>query len=160
MSCHPCIAQKVSYGTEAEQKLIGVLSAVVGEPLVKTAGTFDCMDLKGDGVFAELKRRGCDWHWSDTKIKEEGWLMPSCKIQRGWRELAKGNRVVFFYFWSQDKSLWMYEMHETDFTACRHFVPRGHYDNQLHVAIPQQEWQRIAVDVSGIVFEEDTCLID
>lgn len=161
MSLHPCIGFKVAYGTEAEQKLLPILSKVVGTELRKTSGTFDCMDLEGAGIFGELKRRGLDWFYTDTKIKEEGWLMPSCKVIRGWRELSEGKRVFFFYFWSKDKSLWLYEMKAGDFTRKGdHFVPKGHYDNQLHVAIKQERWQRVDVDLSDVVFEEETCLIE
>lgn len=161
MSRHPCIAQKVSYGTEAEQKLIPILSAIVGEPLKKTSATFDCMDLVGRSSFSELKRRTPDWFYTDAKIKKEGWLMPSCKVIRGWEELSKGKRVFFFYLWSKDKSLWMYEMRDGDFNKKDDYViPKGHYDNQLHVTIPQEKWRRIDVDLSSIIFEEDTCLIE
>jgi len=160
MSCHPNIKAKVVYGTEAEQKLLPILSHVVGEPLVKTSGTFDCMDMKGAGTFAELKRRGLDFSYCDEKIKREGWLMPSCKVIRSWTELAEGKRVFFFYYWGCDKTLWSYEMKEGDFSEgdC-HFVPKGHYDNQLHVAILQERWQRVDVDLSEVVFEEEGCLI-
>ena len=160
MSCHPCISAKVSYGLEAEQKLLPILSTVVGEPIRKTGGTFDCMDFGGDSSFSELKRRTSDFSYRDEKIEREGWLMPSCKVIEGWWKLSEGKRVFFFYLWSCDKSLWVYEMKEGDFTSGdSHKVPKGHYDNQLHVAIPQELWSRVDCDLSSLVFEEDLCWI-
>jgi hypothetical protein len=160
MSVHPNINAKVIFGTEAEQKLLPILSSVVGEKLYKTAGTFDCMDMVGSGIFAELKRRTSDWSYCDEKIQREGWLMPSCKVIRGWRELSEGKRVVFFYYWGFDKSLWVYEMKEGDFSSddC-HKIPKGHYDKQLHVTIHQDRWTRCDVDLSGVVFEDEECWI-
>ena len=160
MSLHPNIKSKVIFGTEGEQKLLPVLSQVVGEKLHKTSGTFDCMDMAGERVFAELKRRSMDFSYCDEKIKREGWLMPSCKVIRSWQELSEGKRVIFFYFWSCDKSLWMYEMKEGDFSSedC-HRVPNGHYDKQLHVAILQDRWSRVDVDLSDVIFEDEGCWI-
>jgi hypothetical protein len=161
MSKHPAINCLYSYGSEAEKILMPIVSRVVGDTLKKTSETFDSMDMVGRKTFCELKRRGLTWHYRDAKIKKEGWLMPSNKVMRGWEELSKGKRVFFVYFWSKDKSLWVYEMKEGDFSASGdHFVPKGHYDTQLHVAIPQDRWCRVDVDLSGVVFEEDRCWID
>jgi hypothetical protein len=30
----------------------------------------------------------------------------------------------------------------------------------LHVAIPQEKWKKVEVDLSEVVFEEDGCWID
>lgn len=160
MSCHPAIGGLVQYGTEAEEKLTAVLSDIVGETIKKTLKMFDVLDFQGSSTFAELKRRSSDYFYTDAKIKEEGWYVPSCKIIRGWDELSQGKRVLFFYLWMKDKSLWVYEMQEGDFSSndC-HKIPRGHYDNQLHVAIKEDQWCRCDADLSKIIFEEETCLI-
>lgn len=160
MSYHPAISGLVTYGKEGEEKLMEAISYVVGEAVTKTTATFDTMDFEGHFSFSELKRRSSDWFYCDEKIKREGWLIPSCKVIRGWEELSNEKRVFFFYFWMRDKSLWMFEMKEGDF--CNdgdHFIPKGHYDKMLHVAIQQDRWKRINCDMSSIVFEEDTCLI-
>ena len=160
MSVHPSIKSKVVFGTEAEQKLLPILSQAVNEKLHKTSGTFDVMDMVGSGIFAELKRRTSDFSYCDEKIQREGWLMPSCKIIRAWQELSEGKRVVFFYYWGCDKSLWMYEMSEGDFSSGdSHRVPNGHYDRQLHVAIVQDRWSRVDADLSEVVFEDEGCWI-
>lgn len=159
MSCHPCIASKVAYGEEGEQKLLGLLSDSVGEPLVKTKETYGILDFEGETVVAELKKRTSDWSYGDQKIQKEGWLIPSCKILKGWEQRSLGKRVVFFYYWACDKSLWMYELEDGDFTSAgSHFVPKGHYDQMLHVAVPQARWtRRGSVEVA---FEEDGCWIE
>lgn len=160
MSKHPGISSLVAYGYEGEDKLTSAISTYLGEHVVKTSATFDSMDFCGEKTFSELKRRSTDWTYYDTKIKEEGWLMPSNKVMKGWEEISKGKRVFFFYFWSFDKTLWAYEMSETDFTQKDdHFVPRNHYDNMLHVTIPQEKWTFVE-KLSSIVFEEETCWID
>jgi hypothetical protein len=161
MSCHPQISSLVAYGSEAEVKLVSILSALMGEPVVKTSGTFDAMDFQGATTFSELKRRSSDHHYTDAKIRTEGWLMPSSKVMKGWQALSEGKRVVFWYFWMRDKSLWSYEMSETDFSQPgSHFVPTNHYDTQNHVTIPQDQWVRASVDCSSLVFEEDLCWIE
>lgn len=85
--------------------------------------------------------------------------MPSTKILRGWDELSKGKSVFFFYYWGCDKTLWVYEMKEGDFSTAHHRIPRGHYDQQLHVAIHQDRWSRCDVDLSTVLFEEEGCWI-
>lgn len=160
MSLHPCIAAKVAYGTEGEDKLLPVLSDVVGQPLKKMKGTYSVLDFYGNSVFVELKKRTPQWSYTDPKIQKEGWLIPSCKILFGWTMLEKGKRVFFAYYWSFDKSLWIYELKAGDFTTGGHFVPEGHYDQMLHVAIPQEKWKKVEVDLSEVVFEEDGCWID
>lgn len=158
MSLHPCISSKVAYGEEAEEKLISVLSDAVGEPLVKTSETYGVLDFKGLTVMAELKKRTSDWSYLDEKIQREGWLIPSCKILKGWEQMALGKRVVFFYVWACDKSLWMYELQEGDFTSeGSHFIPKGHYDKMLHVAVPQSKWTNLGT--VSVRFTEEECWI-
>lgn len=155
---HPSISSLVSYGEEAEQKLLSFLSDAVGEPLTKTKETFGILDFAGETVVAELKKRTSEWSYLDEKIQREGWLIPSCKILKGWDQMSEGKKVVFFYSWACDKSLWMYELQEGDFTSPgSHFVPRGHYDQMLHVAIPQSKWTSLGR--VEITFEEDECWI-
>jgi hypothetical protein len=161
MSLHPSISAKVSYGKEGQTALTTVISQILGEEMTETKATFDTLDFESPTIFAELKRRTRDWTYLDKKIQEEGWLIPSCKIHRAWEELARGKRVFFFYFWSFDKSLWMFEMKSDDFSEGEktHFIPRYHYDTQLHVAAHQSRWTRCEVDLSHLVFEEDLCWI-
>lgn len=160
MSCHPAIHSKVVYGTEGEDKLLPVLSAALGKPLRKIGNSFSVLDFKGEGVFAELKKRTSEWSRQDPKIKNEGWLIPSCKILQSWAEMDKGNEVVFFYFWASDKTLWSYRLKRTDFTTGGHFVPKGHYDQMLHVAVPEHLWEQVSLDGFDLQFEEDTCWIE
>ena len=159
MSRHPNINFLVSYGNEGEQQLIKIISDIVGSTLKKTSYTFDSMDMESDSCLVELKRRSSDWSYSDKKIKEEGWLMPSIKVLKAHEVRSEGKKAYFFYFWSKDKSLWSLEIHEGDFCSCPHFVPKGHYDNQLHVAIPQERWTKHNVDLSMLQFAEDECMI-
>lgn len=160
MSCHPGISSLVAYGAEGELLLTSILCDIVGETISKTSGTFDTMDFEGETTFSELKRRSSDFFYCDTKIKEEGWLMPSCKVIKSWEKLSEGKKVFFFYFWMRDKSLWYYEMKEGDFSKEEHKPPKNHYDKQLHVTIQEDKWKRCNVDCSSIVFEEDKCWIE
>lgn len=160
MSCHPSISSLLEYGKEGETKLLSSISAYVGEPVTKTKGVFDNMDFISESFFCELKRRSKDYSYCDEKIKKEGWLISSSKVIKGWEEIAKGKRVFFFYFWTWDKSLWVYELQEGDFTQDgSHFIPKGHYDTMLHVTIPQDKWIRCG-ELSDVVFEEDVCWIE
>jgi len=159
MSQHPNIQALVSYGLEAQQSLEEAISIVLDEPMKQTAATFDTLDFHSKTKFAELKRRTPEWSYHDEKIKKEGWLIPSCKILRGWEELSQGKRVFFFYFWSFDKSLWVFEMKVGDFSQTPHFIPKNHYDQMYHVAVPQDRWRHCEVNLSHLVFEEDLCWI-
>lgn len=159
MSCHPNIAALVSYGLEGQQSLADAISTVLGEPMEQTTATYDTLDFQSKTLFAELKRRKPEWSYYDEKIKKEGWLIPSCKILRAWEELDKGKRVFFFYFWSSDKTLWVFEMMPGDFSSTPHFIPKNHYDQMLHVAVPQERWRRCEVDLTHLQFEEDQCQI-
>lgn len=157
---HPALSSLKKYGLEGEVKLLASVSVHVGEPVTKTKYEKDTMDMEGATTFSELKRRSSDWSYHDEKIKREGWLMPSSKVMRGWECLSDKKKVFFFYFWMCDKSLWVYEMKEGDFTGSKdHFIPHGHYDNQLHVRIPEEKWTKCAV-LSDVVFEEDLCWIE
>lgn len=158
MSKHPAISTLVAYGAEAERILLPILSQIVQDGLKKTDGCFNTMDFQGKRTFAELKRRSKDWSYTDERIRQEGWLIPSCKILRGWEELSKGKDVFFFYFWMCDKSLWFYQLREGDFTGPKdHFVPKNHYDQMLHVTIPEEKWTFVT-KVENL-FEEEQCLI-
>jgi hypothetical protein len=157
MSCHPNIEHLVTYGKEAEEALAPLLSQIVGDTLLKTGSEFDSLDFQGDHTFAELKRRSDDWSYTHPKIQQEGWLIPSCKIMRGWTELAKGRKVFFFYAWDCDRSVWMYELAPGDFTSGGHFIPKGHYDAMLHVAVPQSRWTRLPVEAP---WKAQGCWID
>ena len=161
MSKHPAINSLYTYGSEAEKYLMPIISRAVGDKLKKTSETFDSMDMTGKKTFCELKRRSSDWSYHDEKIKKEGWLMPANKVMRAWQELSEGKKVFFVYFWGFEKSLWLYEVKDTDFKKKEDYViPKNHYDNQLHVTVPQEKWTRVAVDLSGVIFEEDKCWID
>ena len=157
MSQHPAISSLVAYGTEAEQILLPMLSVAVGEPLTKTGGKMDTMDFEGRTVVGELKKRSSDWSYKNKKIYDEGWLIPSCKIIKGWEQIAAGKRVVFFYFWMEDKSLWMWEMEEDDFIDGGHFIPKNHYDQMLHVAVHQSSWEFVGFVENK--FQEEECWI-
>lgn len=161
MSKHPAINSLYSYGIEGEEKLLSTISFYVGEPVKKTSATFDHLDAIGTNSFSEIKRRGSDWSYHDKIIKQEGWILPSCKVIRAWEELSKGKKVYFFYFWMVDKSLWVYEMKPNDFTDAKsHFIPNGHWDNMLHVRIMEDKWKRVNCDLRNVVFEEDQCWIE
>lgn len=158
---HPQLSSLKQYGLEGEVKLLASVSVCVGEPVTKTSWEKDAMDMMGATTFSELKRRSSDWCYHDEKIKKDGWLVPSSKVMRGWEELSNGKKVFFFYFWMFDKSLWMYEMKDGDFTQPNdHRPPKNHYDNQLHVWIPEEKWTRCKVDLSDVVFEEELCWIE
>jgi len=54
----------------------------------------------------------------------------------------------------------MYELKEGDFSQDgSHFIPKGHYDSQLHVRIPQKKWTQCG-NLSDVAFEEDVCWIE
>jgi len=115
----------------------------MGKTLVKTAEEVDTMDFMGDGCFVELKTRSDQYHYSQAFIQKDGWILPSCKIARARYEVSQGNRVVFFYFWKADKTLWRWDFSEEGCLGAKEEYPSWHHDKQKQIYIKQQHWKRV-----------------
>jgi hypothetical protein len=139
---HPFHARS-RVGLYYEKILKPALEVTVGEDLVKTAEDTDTMDFEGKTVFVELKSRSDQYHYSQEFIQREGWLLPSCKIARAREEVARGKRVVFFYFWKAGKSLWSWEFSEAGLVDCEEKYPSWHLDKQKQVYIKERHWSRV-----------------
>ena len=141
-SSHPFHKRSI-FGYHYENLLKATLERVVGEPIVKTSEEYDTMDFQGNTSFLELKARSDQYHYSQSFIKKQGWLLPYCKIQRAKEEVAKGKRVVFFYFWKADKTLWMWEYSEEALTDCIIKYPDWHIDQQQQIYVKEMHWKKV-----------------
>ena len=139
---HP-FHERGRFGLYYEKILQPALEMSVGQPLVKTAMTTDTMDFEGETCFVELKSRGDQYHYTQSFIKKDGWLLPSCKIRRAREEVEKGKQVVFFYFWTAGKSLWRWDFNESDLVGCKEEYPLWHHDKQKQIYIKEQCWTRV-----------------
>lgn len=139
---HP-FEQRSKLGFYYETVLQPALERVVGEALVKTSEETDTMDFEGETCFVELKSRSDQYHYSQSFIKKDGWLLPSCKITRAREEVKKGKRVVFFYFWKAGKSLWMWEFSEEGCLGAKEEYPKWHQDKQKQTYIHERVWTRV-----------------
>jgi len=141
-ACHP-YHSRGPLGLYYEKILQPALEHTVGTELVKTAEEMDCMDFEGDNIFVELKTRSDQYHYSQTFIQREGWILPSCKIKRAIAEVKKGKRVVFFYFWKAGKSLWAWEFSLKDIKDIDEKYPEWHFDRQKQAYVKQDKWVRV-----------------
>lgn len=130
-------------GLYYEKILKPALETAVREALVKTAEEMDCMDFEGQSCFVELKTRSDKYHYSQSFIQRDGWLLPSCKITRAREEVKKGKRVVFFYFWKAGKSLWRWDFSEEGCRNALEKYPEWHDDKQKQIYIKEQHWTRV-----------------
>lgn len=130
-------------GLYYEKVLQPALETAVGETLVKTAEERDTMDFEGETCFVEVKTRSDQYHYNQPFIKNDGWLLPFCKIVRARQEVKKGKRVVFFYFWKAGKSLWRWDFSEEGCLGAKEEYPPWHQDKQKQVYIKEQHWTRV-----------------
>jgi hypothetical protein len=130
-------------GLYYEKILHPTLEKIVGETLVKTASCFDEVDFEGETCFVELKTRSDKYHYSQSFIQKDGWILPSCKIMRAREEVKKGKKVFFFYFWKAGKSLWIWEFSEEGCLGAKEEYPSWHQDGQKHIYIKQSNWKRV-----------------
>lgn len=130
-------------GLQYEKVLQPTLEKAVGETLVKTSDELDCMDFEGATTFVELKSRGDQYHYSQHFIKKDGWLLPYCKIQRARAEVAKGKKVIFFYFWRAGKTLWRWDFSEEGCLDALEKYPEWHVDKQKQIYIKEHHWKQV-----------------
>jgi len=130
-------------GLYYEKILHPALERSVGLTLVKTAEEVDTMDFMGTDCFVELKTRSDQYHYNQTFIQKDGWILPSCKIVRARYEVSQGNRVVFFYFWKADKTLWRWDFNEESLVDAKEEYPQWHHDKQKQIYIKQHHWKRV-----------------
>ena len=131
------------FGLYYETILKPSLETAVGEPLLKTFMGLDTMDFEGETCYVELKTRGDQYHYTQSFIKKDGWLLPSCKIHRAREEVKKGKKVVFFYFWTAGKSLWRWDFNEEGLLDCKEEYPEWHHDKQKQTFIKEHHWVRV-----------------
>jgi len=139
---HPFHKRSV-FGYHYEQILKPKIEEILGEAVDKTSEETDMMDFFGESYFAELKTRGDQYHYSQWFIKKDGWLIPTCKIRRAIEEVREGKKVVFFYFWTAGKSLWMWEFKEEDLRDTLDCVPSWHQDHQRQSYVMEHHWTRV-----------------
>lgn len=137
--------ERVAYGTHLELVLLPKLSEYLNQPIKKTTYEYSLLDFSGQHFWAELKVRTSDYHYSDPKIKEEGWLIPACKIRQAQLEYYLNKKdVYFFYLWERDSSLWVYKYNPQDFVALKSRIPQWHLDKQHHYFLPESCWKLIS----------------
>lgn len=130
------------FGKSAEKDIKPYLEFLLGEELTKTESAYDTMDFVSENYFIELKTRTVRYHWDTPLIHKEGWLIPACKIDRARKEKKK---VLFFYFWKSDNSLWELEYSPEAFADLEPAIPSWHADKQLHYYVPQDRWRLISI---------------
>lgn len=138
-SSHP-FYQRSKYGLYYETILKPKLEDLIGEPILKTTMETDTMDFESETAFIELKTRSDQYHPSQSFIKKDGWILPYCKIQRAREEVAKGKRVIFFYFWLAGKTLYRWDFSEAGILDAKVEYPAWHRDHQQQIYIKEHHW--------------------
>lgn len=131
------------FGFHYEKLLKEKIESVIGEPIQKTSYSGDMMDFESKNYFIELKSRGDQYHFSQTFIKKDGWLLPYCKIDRARKEKSEGKICIFFYFWTAGRSLWKWDFNEEDLVGCKVEYPPWHQDGQRQIYIPEKCWIQV-----------------
>ena len=108
------------------------------------------MDYVSTDYWVEIKTRKQTFSHADEVIKKEGWLLPFCKIERALNERKK---VLFYYYWKKDRSLWVWNFEEVAAKTLKSFVPHFHAAAQKHVAVPADWWKLV-----GYVDEQEGSL--
>jgi hypothetical protein len=132
--------ERWEFGKASEKEIKPFLESIIGEPLIPTSKFYDTMDFESESYLIELKTRSNKYHWDSPVILKEGWLLPECKIDRAKKETKK---VLFFYFWASDQSLWTLEYSPEVFADLKPKIPFWNPDRQPHFYVPQDEWTRI-----------------
>ena len=120
------------------------LENIVGEALTKTSESCDEMDFESENYYVELKTRSDSYHPSQWFIKRDGWILPYCKILRARQEIAKGKRVIFFYFWIAGKTLYRWDFTEEGVGDAKLEYPEWHLDQQQQIYIKEHHWIQIS----------------
>ena len=113
---------------------------VLGEELKVSSYFWDTIDLESENYLVEVKSRTYNYHWKDDFIEKEGWLIPECKVKRARTEKKK---VIFYYYWRSDGSLWELEYDQDVFDSLTPRVPPWHKDQQSHYFVPRRFWTLI-----------------
>ena len=133
--------ERWDYGNANFKILIPVIEEYLVEPLEESKLFYDIMDAKTATYDIEVKSRTPKYHWTDSFIMRDGWLIPKCKI-----DYAKTSKrpMLFFYWWKKDNSLWVWEYSYEDMIGLHSFIPPFHKEQQEHYNIPFKYWKRIA----------------
>lgn len=134
--------ERVRYGLALEPVLRPKLSEFLEDDIKKVEYQYSNLDFVGAKTWSELKVRTSDYHHTDRVMREEGWLIPACKVFKA-KELYKKKDIFFFYLWERDGSLWAMKYDPSIFETLVPRVPSWHHDRQLHYYIPQHEWKLI-----------------
>jgi len=141
-SLHP-FHQRSRFGLPYEKLLQPVLESILQTTLHHTDSPTDTMDFWSDKYFVEVKTRTDNYHYTQSFIQKDGWILPFCKMIRAKQETAGGKKVVFFYYWTADKSLWRWDYDESILSSCKTEIPFWHRDKQQQIFIPENHWTRV-----------------
>lgn len=134
--------ERWDYGKSSFDVLRPILEYYLDEPLEETKLFYDIMDAKTKHWDIEVKSRTPKYHWEDSFIMREGWLIPSCKVEYA----KKSDRpFLFFYWWRADNSLWELEYSDEAIEGLTPIVPPWHKEQQEHYYIPFNRWTRIEI---------------
>jgi hypothetical protein len=133
-------AARHAFGKLGEAELLPLIETLLDEKLTCTEKLYDTMDAENENYLIEIKTRTARYHWDDSFIKKDGWLLPQAKIERAAKEKRK---VLFYYYWKKDNSLFVLEYAPEVFADLTPRVPSFHADKQMHYFIPGNRWKPI-----------------
>jgi hypothetical protein len=137
------ITTRHTFGWKCEQILHPILEELTGDRLIKTASRYDSIDFVGDKYIIELKSRP---RYSEKGVyqpssKYSEWLIPTCKAKTN----TTGKRLVFFYYWEADNSLWCCFYKDKKFHQVHKSIPFFHTEE--HFWIPSDFFTKMEVQV-------------
>jgi len=124
-----------AYGYLKEDELKGDIETIVGEKLEKTAKGAR-HDFENPETVVELKSRPALSGNGVSQKREyfDTWLIPCCKT-----DCLRGKKLIFFYYWGWDKTLWRCDYDPELWATFERGVPFWK-ESQEHFYVPAEHW--------------------
>jgi hypothetical protein len=121
-----------TFGWAKEEQLFPAIQASVGEPIIKTAVRYANFDWHSEHNVVELKSRRVSSDAYST------WIVPACKLKP-----VKNKKIILFYYFEKDKTLWRCDPEEHDQTDWLHDTPPHWSTTQEFVWVPREVFTQI-----------------
>jgi hypothetical protein len=132
--------ERWDFGKQNELELLPFLENYLGEPITETKKVYDTIDGTTSTKDIEIKSRSPSYDWDTWFMKENGWLLPACKIDHA---KHSGKPFHCFYYWKKDGSIWEWVYKPEDMEGLIAYIPSFHKEKQYHYDIPFRYWKRL-----------------
>jgi len=118
-------------------KAIGRMEQYLQEKIVVSNVFYEALDGVTEHTKKNIELKSRSQRYS--RVDMETWLVPASKIAKA---KVSGKPTFIFYYWSQDDSLWVYEVND-DINDLEPEIPDWHEYGSLHYYIPFLFFKRV-----------------